>query len=261
MMKRAFVIVLLLALALPQWAEAQVNERAPEQKSTPAAKNTPTNKADKRKARRAPRMDSPQRINTVLKSNPFSIMWGPIPFTAEYKLGYEVTTSARQSSQLTVSYLGKSPLFSLIESDFSNQQNNDIRFVVRGFRFQASQRFFIPGIADGFGLKISDYAPEGLYIAPHISYSTATISNRYLNQYDVYLRASHFNMNLHLGYQFSLGDRLMVEAFAGLGYKRNWWLERLPNANVQGIDTEELGPLYNGPLRISFGYTFGWAFY
>ena len=76
----------------------------------------------------------------------------------------------------------------------------------------------------------------------------------------MYIRASHFNMNLNMGYQLFIGDHLCVEAFAGIGYKRNWWVERLPNANVQGIDTDGLGDLYNGPLRISFGYTIGWGF-
>ena len=130
----------------------------------------------RRANRLKPRFDSPQAVTTVLKSNPFSVVWGPFPFTAEYKLGYEITTSARQSSQLTISYLGKSPIFSLLESDFANQQSNDIKFVFRGSRSQASQRFFLPGLADAFCLGGSDYAPEGLYIAPHISYGTVTIT-------------------------------------------------------------------------------------
>lgn len=262
-MKRTLSIALVLAAWLPQLAVGQVRERV----ETPKKETTTETKPGKRKKRakaaktpQVPRFDSPQKITTVLKSNPFSILWGPIPFTAEYKLGYEITTSSKQSSQLSFSYLGKSPLFSVVESSFSAQQGQDINFVFRGFRFQGSQRFWAHGFAENFGLGGYDFAPEGLYFAPHISYSTVTISNQFLNVYDVYLRGSHFNINLHMGYQLSLGDHLMVEAFAGLGYKRNWWVERLPAAGVRGVDTEEFGALYNSPMRFSVGYTIGWGF-
>lgn len=199
-------------------------------------------------------------MSTVLKSNPFSIMWGPIPFTAEYKIGYEAVTGPKQSSQVMFSYLGKSPIFSLLESDLANQQGQDIKLLFQGFRFQGSHRFFAHGLEEALHLGTHEYAPEGLYISPHISYSTVRISNKYLNSYDIYIRGSHFNINLNVGYQLFISDRLCVEGFAGLGYKRNWWQERFSSSVVQGIDTQEFGALYNNPVRFSIGYTFGYAF-
>src|ERR1700752_1910122 len=51
-----------------------------------------------------------QTPKSVLKSSPFPILWGQIPFTAEYRLIYETAVNASQSFFVGASYNGASPL-------------------------------------------------------------------------------------------------------------------------------------------------------
>ena len=157
---------------------------------------------------------NPQAVNTIIKTNPLTILWGSIPLTAEYRVMVEQTSSKNQSDQIGISYLGKSPVLKLFED--STEDSNLL--IVRGFRFQASHKFYINKLGDLLGLPFSEYAPHGLYISPHLSYSTAKFSTKFLNSRDVFIRITHFNVNFLVGYQL-IHDFWALDFFVGLGYK------------------------------------------
>src|ERR1035437_7424203 len=56
-----------------------------------------------------PVFKSPQEFRKIYKTNFMPILWGPVPYSAEYRLLYETAVSHTQSFQIGVSYLGKSP--------------------------------------------------------------------------------------------------------------------------------------------------------
>ncbi|MGB3947083.1 MAG: hypothetical protein WBM13_03805 [Bacteroidia bacterium] len=55
----------------------------------------------------------------LLKTNPLTPLWGPIPYTGEYRLHAEITNTPKQSTILGISYLGKSLMWGLIEKSAS----------------------------------------------------------------------------------------------------------------------------------------------
>ena len=186
---------------------------------------------------------NPQTVNTIIKTNPFSVLWGPIPFTAEYRAIMELTSSKNQSDQFGISYLGKSPVIKLFEDSI-----DDLKLlIIRGLRFQASHKFYI-----------MDYAPHGFYLSPHLSYSSAKFSTKFANSRDIYIRATHFNVNLLAGYQF-LPDFWALDIFAGLGYKKNTWIEH-DQQNTINIDTGDFGELYNSSVKLTLGFNVGIVF-
>lgn len=196
---------------------------------------------------------NPQPYSLVLKTNPLPILWGPVFFTSEYRFINEFVVAPNQSSQIGISFLGKSPIFSLFDNAFN--QNNQLKVMVRGFRFQLSHRFYLNR---AIGIS-NDYAPEGFYIGPLFSYSTARYTNRYLNLYDIYVRSTHVNLNLIGGYQLFLPDDFVIDVFAGMGYKENTWVENTP-PTFTPINTEDFGPFYNSNLKIILGFNIGKAF-
>jgi len=197
-------------------------------------------------------------FSIVVKTNPFTPIWGTIPFTAEYRFVGEFVTARQQSWMLGVSYLGKSPLLNAIED--SAASNGELPFTVRGYRLQAGYRFYLNKMLEPLGLSSNGEAPKGYYIMPHFSYSEAKFSDRYLNQYDVYLRITHVNYNVLMGYQSFIRSNIAIDMFAGLGYKENRWIQRDFAGNFSTEETDELGEYYNSPVKISLGFHVGIAF-
>ncbi len=182
---------------------------------------------------------NPQTVNTIIKTNPFPVLWGPIPYTAEYRAIIELTSSKNQSDQFGISYLGKSPVIKLLEDSIEELK----LLIVRGLRFQASHKFYI-----------MDYAPHGFYISPHLSYSKAKFSTKFLNSRDIFISATHLNVNLLAGYQF-VPDFWVFDIFAGLGYKKNTWIQHDPQ-NTINLDTSDFG-IYNSPVKLTLGFNVG----
>lgn len=189
---------------------------------------------------------NPQFIKHVIKTNPVPILWASIPFTSEFRYVQEVPIARYQSLQLGFSYLGKSVILTLIEN--AARHKNEPRVVVSGFRVQFSHRYYFTEL---------DYAPVGLYIGPHISYSTAKFSTRYGMIFNNYLQGTHYNINLIGGVQMPIED-VMVDIYAGLGYKKNTW-ESHSSSNVISMDLTD-SKLYNSPVKITLGFNVGLAF-
>jgi len=198
--------------------------------------------------------ESPQRPGILLKTNPFTILWGTIPFTAEYRLVAEMVTSSDQSVQISASYLGKSPIVSILEEDSAWGVG---KLIVKGYRFQLSYKYYLSGLT-GTSNPNRKYAPEGIYVAPHISYATAILTNKPLQQYNIYIRGSHLNVVLLGGYQIFLGEHVAIDFFSGVGYKKNVWLERYAN-RVQTINMDEFPAFYNSPVKVMLGFNLGIA--
>ena len=196
---------------------------------------------------------SPKAL-TVYKTNPFSIMWGPIPYTAEYKLVRETAFSAHSSFVVGISFLGKSPLLSQAEksnagSSLNNSQGNT-KLKVRGWRFQMAYRYYL-------GKR---KAPRGFWCGPQLSWSNAIISTKSWSAANNYLEVTHFNLNALAGYQVIIRDKVSFDFFFGLGYKKNTWWEHYAGRTYVIHDFDDITPLYGKPVKITLGINFGLAF-
>ncbi|MES2285207.1 MAG: hypothetical protein V4547_05920 [Bacteroidota bacterium] len=188
----------------------------------------------------------------ILKTNPLAILWGPIPFTAEYRLVAEITTGRKQSSQIGISFLTTSPIWKTIEA--AAKLPTKYHFIARGWRIQLSHKFYLIGR--------KKYAPFGFYISPNISYTNAHISiglQRYYRQN--YLDFRHFNANILAGVQIGRNSRFTMDIFGGLGYKKNTVFFHATSFVILPYDTEDFGAFYNSNLKLVFGINFGYAIY
>ncbi len=187
-----------------------------------------------------------------LKTNPFPIIQGPIPATAEYRVGFEAMAAPRLSYQPSISFLGKSPLFSLFFPDSALSGFTSRDFLIRGYRLQGQLRYFYLM----FSNKGPDahMRPSGLYMALHSSYSTATLRLRSFTY--PRLTINHFNVNALFGIQVLMKDAVGLDIFAGLGYKENTIFETDQNQNVTQLDLEEegFGPYYSSNIKVSLGF-------
>lgn len=188
----------------------------------------------------------------LFKTNPLAILWGPIPFTAEYRLVAEITTGRKQSTQVGISYLDKSPVWKTIEK--AAQIPSYYQFKIKGFRIQVAHKFYL--------ISSRRYAPFGFYVSPNVSYSNAHISiglQRYYKQN--YFDFRHFNADLLVGVQMGRNSRLTMDIFGGIGYKKNTVLYHASTYHIIPYNTKDFGEFYNSSVKLTFGINFGWAIY
>ncbi len=209
---------------------------------------------------------NPQQIRTIVKSNPTSLVIGVMPLiTSEYRLLLEFPSGPMQSSQLGFSYLGKSPFIRFIENDTLKKNPNAyfLRTHISGYRLQGSFKFFVNDWIHALGFSSKPiYSPRGFYISPQVSFATAKITYKFANQYDIFFRVNHFNVNMLAGCQFTFG-KIAVDMFTGIGYKQNQWFEHNQNVVRQITPPEEILeaiPWYFSPLKFSIGINFGYCF-
>jgi hypothetical protein len=199
---------------------------------------------------------NPQKYYSVVKTNPAVILWGPIFFTSEFRLLNEFSVAPQQGTQIGISYLGKSPLWNFF-NQLGNQPSNN-NFIVRGFRFQVTHRFYLNKIMYDHGLSPKRYAPEGFYVGPLFSYSTAKFTTKYLNQIGVYQRGIQMNLNMVAGFQTIVYNRLTFDMFAGLGYKENSWY--ITNRTSTTPIRMDINGAYYSNLKLILGTNIGFAF-
>lgn len=186
-------------------------------------------------------------LTGVLKTNPLTPFQGPILFTSEYRLSYELLIGMNQSLQLGISWLGKGCVLEIVEAGSSDP----IRFIVKGARFQAEYRWYF--LTDRIGGK----APEGVYLAPVYSRSQARITNVYFNTRDEYIQATYTHYALKIGHQW-LERRICIDVFAGAGYRDISWLEHFNQTTTHHDPSEFLA--YPGNLKLIMGFNLGYAF-
>jgi hypothetical protein len=208
-------------------------------------------------------LDAKHKALTVYKSNPFALLWGSIPFTSEIRIIREDVIAPQQTLQIGISYLAKGPFVRLLEKQMSASTPGGLgnyTIILNGFRFQASYKVYLNELFNNLKLTKDMHAPQGLYIAPHISYSQAKFTLKPLLARDIYIEMTHFNCGLHGGFQLVSRKGLALDVFTGLGYKQNVWYEQNGPFNRKQMDISDLGFLYNGPVKLYGGFNVGWSF-
>lgn len=199
---------------------------------------------------------------TVYKTNPGALLWGALPFSSEIRIVREDVIASQQSLQVGISYLTKGPFIRLIEqamkaNNTSGMGNYDIVF--NGFRFQATYKWYLNDMFNEL-FSTDMHAPQGFYMAPHLSYAQAKLTLRPLAARQIYIEMIHFNAGLLWGIQLVSHKGVAIDVFTGMGYKRNVWYVQNGPFNRQQMDLSGFGLLLNGNLKLYGGLNIGWSF-
>ncbi|MBN4049677.1 hypothetical protein JYT36_00455 [Bacteroidales bacterium AH-315-N07] len=202
------------------------------------------------------KLDTLPRPFSCFKTNPLPILWGPIPFTSEYRLIYETAVSYDQTTMFGISYLGPNLLlYTISKLDTSNRAGFD-DFIIRGLRIQAAHKFYLSK-----KLAQNRYNPYGFYLGPYLSYSKAKITNQFGNVFNVNIIAHYFNIDAIFGFQYAFDDIFVIDLFTGIGYRNNFFEENLLNQN--SIFRFPVFPWdsvrYIRNLKILLGFNFGFT--
>jgi len=193
----------------------------------------------------AQQADSPQRF--VVKTNPLAALGGPfwlivVPLTGEYKVLFEAKTLPKQSVTLGASYLGPSLLLNL--DKLSENEEADISGVnTSGFRGQLIYKFFISRDTE---------APEGLYVGPHFSYASASITSK--DNTSDKVEGVKMNFNGIIGYQLITSGGFALDIYTGLGLRNLKWTF----SGEGDVIFDQLED--KGSATVAFGFSFGYAF-
>lgn len=184
----------------------------------------------------------------IIKTNPFTILTGPILYTSEYRLAFEGVTFKKQSIQIGVSYLGKGPMLRTLEKTDTTFTQNHLKLKVNGYRLQFSYKIYF-----------SKNTLKGFYVAPHFSYSSVKFKNSSQpNNNSSFIHAIYVNFAIKGGYQFLINRKLALDLFLGYGYKENTWYE-VRNLNYKNSD-ETNSYIIPEPIKIYLGLNIGLAF-
>lgn len=194
----------------------------------------------------------PEQPSIIVKTNPGTILMGPIFFTSEYRVAAEVPVNFHYGVQVAVSYLGKNIFLSLLNKDTTRYgiPTKGTPIVVSGFRVQFTYKRYI--FEDLFG-----NAPYGAYIGLHYSFSKAKLTVDRWNLFREYIYAAFENYDVITGYQFKFLNKITVDLFAGLGYKNNLY-GFFKNGAAQGIGYDDI--FWDVPLKIVLGFNAGLDF-
>ena len=86
------------------------------------------------------KLDYPKKYNTVVKTNPFMVVWGILPFTSEYRFVREVATAKKQSLLFGFSVLGVSPVVKFAVNTGQGPYHPVIW--IKGYRFQFMYKMY-----------------------------------------------------------------------------------------------------------------------
>lgn len=192
----------------------------------------------------------------VVKMNPAALLVGPTVVSTETGLSYEFSLSKNKSLSLGASLLSKNVFIYLAEK--LNSDSNSVGNVVQispklkisGFRVQAQYKYL---------LSFYDY-PCGLYIGPHVSFSTVYFSYQQRGFTNDFYKIVHNNLSLLIGYQHILSNRLFIDLYCGLGYKYNYMIYYKTLDDFEKVDNEFIFTGIPGNVKISLGYYLGYKF-
>ncbi len=178
-----------------------------------------------------------------VKANPLAALAGPfyfivLPVTGEYRVVFEAKTFEKQSFQLGLSYIGPSVILNTSKIAFE-----EINIKTSGYRAQGLYKLFLTA---GGPL-------EGLYIGPHISYSSARLTNEEVT--DDHISLMKLTISGVLGYQLITKGGFALDIFTGFGYKNREYVFA-----GETWDMEEEWPFSGGRINIPIGFSFGLAF-
>lgn len=186
-----------------------------------------------------------QESSIVIKTNPLASMGGGIwalgfiPITAELPRITAEISSGNFGFQLSGAYLGKSIL---LQGDMlADSTDSDYKLRVNGVRIQAMPKYYLSGTA-----------PEGLYIAPHISFARATLKIDG-DGTDDELKAIQTLGSLVIGYQVITDGNFALDIYTGFGVKSFIWSYEDPENSVSDFTN---GAYFRVPVGLNFGYKF-----
>jgi hypothetical protein len=186
-------------------------------------------------------------IKTIIKTSIFSPFRWQVPYAGEYRVLVECMIAPRQSLSFGASYLTRS-LFFVIGTKISNSGSNGggATVAMNGYRAQGEYKYYF------FNKK---YRPEGMYLAIHASYASMKVN--YKNYPDEYQLLEHFNLNLLVGGQIIIKNKVALELFLGLGYKNNVYISRCPINYL--IDFSQFSKQLRNHFKINLGTNIGLA--
>lgn len=195
----------------------------------------------------------PQWPSMVFKTNPLMILWADLPLAAEYRIGMEYINGRHTATEIDIAYLGKSPLVAIYEDSLAG---DDINLKIYGFRFQASHRIYLNGLFPKLAYTYTDYSPQGMYIAPHVSIGQVRVTTRYWGPRQTFFEITHFSMNMLIGRHFYYPNHITLDVYVGAGYKQNRW-DEYENGKLTQHDPVFLGDYYHSNLKLLLGFNFG----
>jgi hypothetical protein len=183
-------------------------------------------------------------INAIIKTSPFCPFYSQIPATGEYRLVAEYMLNRNQSMQFGASYLTRSVFLVLYQNmQTNNGSNNNI--AMNGYRVQGAYKYYFLN---------RKFRPEGLYLALHGSFASVKANFRgYQNDYQL---LQHFNLNLLIGGQVIIRNRVSIETFMGMGFKNNSYIGRA-RTGYEVLAFDELPSIYFSHFKISTGINIG----
>ncbi|MCX6330804.1 MAG: hypothetical protein NTZ85_14980 [Bacteroidia bacterium] len=182
----------------------------------------------------------------AVKTNPLSVIGGPlwalwiVPLSNEYKVSFEARTFEKQSVQVSVGYLGTSPIIKNL-----GDLGGDTTIKTFGYHGQLWYKFYLT----------KDKAPNGFYVGPHFSYAWAKIKSSVDNS--KYFTASKLQFHVALGYEIITKGGFALDIFTGIGVKS----KNYDFSHLGGDDTYKDWKLNDKfVVSVPFGLTFGYAF-
>lgn len=180
-------------------------------------------------------------VRVLLKTSILSPFYWQIPLTGEYRVLSEIMLGRRQSVQLGVSYLTRSLFFAIAQK--ANKSTDKIG--ANGFRIQGSYKYYLVN---------RKYRPEGIFVSLHSS--LASVHFNYKNSPNDYQTLQHFNVNLLIGGQILIANRVSLELFFGPGYKNNIYTSHA-RPGYEIFDFDALTDNYFRHFKMSAGMNVG----
>lgn len=195
------------------------------------------------------KLDHPKKYTTVVKTNPFMVAWGILPFASEYRFVREVATAKKQSLLFGFSVLGVSPILKFANSTSQGPYHPVIW--IRGYRFQFMYKMYLSNDKE---------APLGFYTGPYYSYASARYSMRNLQLKDTYIEGTAWHLSWVIGKQKLLGKHFCYDIYTGLGYKEySLTYHSLTKISGVNLDTSEI-PGFDSNFKYCIGFNLGWMF-
>lgn len=193
--------------------------------------------------------ETPQKYKSTTKFGIASLLWGHVPFTSEYKVLHDFINSPYTSTQLGFSLFSNGPFLRSLNNNQPQTQGD--KYTMFGYRFQGTQKFY---------LNKNNFAPDGWYVGPHISYAYCRFSTQNLLQVGYYVKLQQINVCGVVGRQ-KITNKLVTDFYMGLGYKNNTDLVINGGSGLStgSIDFYKDAPFYGGNVRFMLGLNVGFA--
>lgn len=189
-----------------------------------------------------------KQTNNVIKLNPYGIFnaYATVPYNIEYRGTFEKIVYQDVGYYVGISRLEKYPFLNkrlLFKEDVPWTLN----YSVGGW-----------GVSGGIKKYLTTYyraAPKGAYISPQLSFFWSRFKvdddsdvlfvedDDFLIQKGDIMRGYRVNISTNFGYQFVIHDVFVIDLYAGVGFRANFWNYSLSNPGTNSVfrDVERIG--------------------